>query len=131
MVLFVRADTVNFGFLRYYLICADLVHITGMGHGGTMGFNLQNTTSDSNPNRSSSAIGSDILDRTVHDLKLEKSNILLLGPTGSGKYFAVCVIVPFHYSIIAYLCILIELKLSIMRNITYFFGSFSRMRIRS
>ena len=28
---------------------------------------------------------SDILDATKHDLKLEKSNILMLGPTGSGQ----------------------------------------------
>lgn len=28
--------------------------------------------------------GSDILDATTHKLQLEKSNILLLGPTGSG-----------------------------------------------
>ncbi|KAK9745766.1 C-terminal, D2-small domain, of ClpB protein [Popillia japonica] len=78
----------------------DLLHITGMGHGGTMGFTLQNTASDTNPNRSSSAVGSDILDRTSHDLKLEKSNILLLGPTGSGKTLlaqtiAQCLDVPF------------------------------------
>ncbi|KRT83849.1 AAA protein, partial [Oryctes borbonicus] len=78
----------------------DLLHITGMGHGGTMGFSLQNTAGDTNPNRSSSAVGSDILDRTSHDLKLEKSNILLLGPTGSGKTLlaqtiAQCLDVPF------------------------------------
>lgn len=61
-----------------------------MGHGGTMGFSLQNSAGDTNPNRSSSAVGSDILDRTSHDLKLEKSNILLLGPTGSGKLYIKC-----------------------------------------
>lgn len=42
----------------------------------------------------------DILDATSHDLKLEKSNILMLGPTGSGKTFlaqilARCLDVPF------------------------------------
>lgn len=30
--------------------------------------------------------GSDILDATSHSLRLEKSNVLLLGPTGSGKH---------------------------------------------
>lgn len=30
--------------------------------------------------------GSDILDTNAHELKLEKSNILLLGPTGSGLF---------------------------------------------
>jgi ATP-dependent protease Clp ATPase subunit len=29
--------------------------------------------------------GSDIITNDKYDLKLEKSNILILGPTGSGK----------------------------------------------
>ena len=29
-------------------------------------------------------LGSDVLDATSQEIKLEKSNILLLGPTGSG-----------------------------------------------
>lgn len=40
-----------------------------------------NQESDVKSNR-----GSDILDATTHELRLEKSNILLLGPTGSGKF---------------------------------------------
>ncbi|XP_057659264.1 ATP-dependent Clp protease ATP-binding subunit clpX-like, mitochondrial [Diorhabda carinulata] len=49
---------------------------------------------------SKSGQGSEILDKTTHDLKLEKSNILLLGPTGSGKTLlaqtiAQCLDVPF------------------------------------
>ncbi|XP_070542333.1 ATP-dependent Clp protease ATP-binding subunit clpX-like, mitochondrial isoform X2 [Ptychodera flava] len=44
--------------------------------------------------------GSDLLDSTSHDLRVEKSNILLLGPTGSGKTLlaqtlARCLDVPF------------------------------------
>ena len=31
--------------------------------------------------------GSDILDATTHSMRLEKSNILLLGPTGSGIFY--------------------------------------------
>jgi ATP-dependent Clp protease ATP-binding subunit ClpX len=48
----------------------------------------------------SPATGSDILDSTTYDAKLDKSNILLLGPTGSGKTLlaqtiAQCLDVPF------------------------------------
>lgn len=75
--------------LSLKMTCADLLHITGMGHGNSMGFNFQNSPTDNTGSRSASATaaGSEILDRTTHDLKLEKSNILLLGPTGSGKYY--------------------------------------------
>ncbi|XP_071536388.1 ATP-dependent clpX-like chaperone, mitochondrial isoform X2 [Panulirus ornatus] len=49
---------------------------------------------------SSNSHGSDILDATTHNMRLEKSNILLLGPTGSGKTLlaqtiAQCLDVPF------------------------------------
>ena len=44
--------------------------------------------------------GSDILDAKTHDLKLEKSNIMMFGSTGSGKTLlaqtiAKCLDVPF------------------------------------
>lgn len=46
------------------------------------------------------ATGSEILDQKTHELKLDKSNILMLGPTGSGKTLlaqtiAKCLDVPF------------------------------------
>lgn len=46
------------------------------------------------------ASGSEILDQKTHELKLDKSNILMLGPTGSGKTLlaqtiAKCLDVPF------------------------------------
>lgn len=69
------------------MTCADLLHITGMGHGNTIGFNFQNSPTDNTGSRSTSAAGSDILDRSTYELKLEKSNILLLGPTGSGNQY--------------------------------------------
>lgn len=73
--------------LKLNMTCADLLHITGMGH-GNMGFSFQNSPTDNTGSRSASAtaVGSDVLEGTTHDLKLEKSNILLLGPTGSGSF---------------------------------------------
>ena len=62
----------------------DLLHINGLGVGaGPSGFGFQGE--DRKNNVSANALGSDILDSNIHELKLEKSNILLLGPTGSGK----------------------------------------------
>jgi ATP-dependent Clp protease ATP-binding subunit ClpX len=70
------------------IIFADLLHITGIGHGASgLGVGFQHTPPpEPEPRRpaASSTMGSDILDSNSHELKLEKSNILLLGPTGSG-----------------------------------------------
>ncbi|KAF2885490.1 hypothetical protein ILUMI_20640 [Ignelater luminosus] len=78
----------------------DLLHITGMGHSNSMGLNFQGAQSDTTLGTRHNSVGSDILDQTSHELKLEKSNILLLGPTGSGKTLlaqtiAQCLDVPF------------------------------------
>uniref|UniRef100_A0A6M2DRR9 Putative atp-dependent clp protease atp-binding subunit clpx-like mitochondrial n=1 Tax=Xenopsylla cheopis TaxID=163159 RepID=A0A6M2DRR9_XENCH len=53
-----------------------------------------------NLNRNRAASGSEILEKNAHDLRLEKSNIMMLGPTGSGKTLlaqtiARCLDVPF------------------------------------
>lgn len=87
----------------------DLIHLAGLGHSssnanalGVGGFN-QNFTGEGNassePPRNATR-GSDVLNTKNHELKLEKSNILLLGPTGSGKTLlaqtiAKCLEVPF------------------------------------
>lgn len=78
----------------------DLLHISGIGH----------TMMSSHPSEvprppvaaaTQSPSGSELLEKTTsHDLKLEKSNILMLGPTGSGKTLlaqtiAKCLDVPF------------------------------------
>ncbi|CAH1183913.1 unnamed protein product [Phaedon cochleariae] len=76
----------------------DSPHITGLGN-ATLGMNFGAFESSLGP-RTTQPTGSDILERTSHELKLEKSNILLLGPTGSGKTLlaqtiAQCLDVPF------------------------------------
>uniref|UniRef100_A0A8D8C3Z4 ATP-dependent Clp protease ATP-binding subunit clpX-like, mitochondrial n=1 Tax=Culex pipiens TaxID=7175 RepID=A0A8D8C3Z4_CULPI len=79
----------------------DLLHISGIGH--TM---MSSAPSEvPRPPLTSSASqahnpGSELLDKKTHELKLEKSNILMLGPTGSGKTLlaqtiAKCLDVPF------------------------------------
>ncbi|KAL6256838.1 hypothetical protein P5V15_011776 [Pogonomyrmex californicus] len=62
--------------------------------------NIDYIDTDGSQKISRSAIGSTILDNEQHQLKLEKSNILLLGPTGSDKTLlaqtiAQCLDVPF------------------------------------
>ncbi|XP_041980496.1 ATP-dependent Clp protease ATP-binding subunit clpX-like, mitochondrial [Aricia agestis] len=59
----------------------DLLHLSHSGNGGGGG-------------------GAEVLERQHHELRLDKSNILLLGPTGSGKTLlaqtiAQCLDVPF------------------------------------
>ncbi|KAK7789261.1 hypothetical protein R5R35_007366 [Gryllus longicercus] len=81
----------------------DLLHISGIGHPSSLGVGFQHPSPEPEPKRSSSGpngFGSDILDAASHELRLEKSNILLLGPTGSGKTLlaqtiAQCLDVPF------------------------------------
>lgn len=78
----------------------DILHINQMGVGGQNMGAYQPTPSPSDTSSSPGSSGSDILDSDRHELKLEKSNILLLGPTGSGKTLlaqtiATCLDVPF------------------------------------
>lgn len=82
----------------------DLLHITGIGHSSSLGVGFQHSSPADSEHRRSAAgpngMGSDILDSNSHELRLEKSNILLLGPTGSGKTLlaqtiAQCLDVPF------------------------------------
>ncbi|KAH8420819.1 hypothetical protein KR222_005634 [Zaprionus bogoriensis] len=102
---------------------SDLLHITGIGHslnstpgselppkpaqmglGGAAGITgsglgIHSSGSASIP-RGDQRSGSEILDKQNNDVKLEKSNIIMLGPTGSGKTLiaqtiARCLDVPF------------------------------------
>ncbi|CAF0757491.1 unnamed protein product [Didymodactylos carnosus] len=79
-------------------------HIGSIQDGGThLGSSPSASNSDSSFSSSTSEEmkhGSDILNAEQQDIKLEKSNILMLGPTGSGKTLlaqtiAKCLDVPF------------------------------------
>ena len=66
---------------------AEWFTLTGMGQGSALGPQQQQQTHHrDHPTTNGEKRASDILDATSHKLKLDKSNILLLGPTGSGKY---------------------------------------------
>merc|ERR1719300_399760 len=93
----------------------DLLHIAGMGSALGVGFNpnspdprtgqAQEETAagggaPGGPAPAAPVHGSDILEATSHHLKLEKSNIMMFGSTGSGKTLlaqtiAKCLDVPF------------------------------------
>merc|ERR1719397_1794498 len=88
----------------------DLLHIAGMGSSLGVGFNpgspdpRQQAAAEgeqaSGYTGSAQQQGSDILEATSHQLKLEKSNIVMFGSTGSGKTLlaqtiAKCLDVPF------------------------------------
>ena len=82
----------------------DLLHIAGMGSALGVGFNPNSPDPRTAPAQEEGAAsgsgtgagaagaggggalhGSDILETTSHQLKLEKSNIMMFGSTGSGK----------------------------------------------
>uniref|UniRef100_A0A6B2E6X0 Putative atp-dependent clp protease atp-binding subunit clpx n=1 Tax=Phlebotomus kandelakii TaxID=1109342 RepID=A0A6B2E6X0_9DIPT len=79
----------------------DLLHISGIGH--TMMSSSPSEMPRAAPPQgqpAANASGSVLLDKQTYELKLEKSNILMLGPTGSGKTLlaqtiAKCLDVPF------------------------------------
>lgn len=85
----------------------DILHIAGMGSALGVGFppnspppQQPQQPPEEQPQQPSNATGSDILDAKTHDLKLEKSNIMMFGSTGSGKTLlaqtiARCLDVPF------------------------------------
>ncbi|KAK6631435.1 hypothetical protein RUM43_000217 [Polyplax serrata] len=74
----------------------DVFHLNNMGSLSSMGVEFQPSQNEQRRNSG----GSEILDSSTHQLRLDKSNILMLGPTGSGKTLlaqtiAQCLDVPF------------------------------------
>ncbi|KAM4572538.1 ATP-dependent clpX-like chaperone, mitochondrial isoform 2-T3 [Odontesthes bonariensis] len=76
----------------------ELLQIAGISpHGNALGASMQQQASQQTPQERR---GGEVLDSTHVEIKLEKSNIILLGPTGSGKTLlaqtlARCLDVPF------------------------------------
>lgn len=76
----------------------ELLQIAGISpHGNALGASMQQQASQQAPQERR---GGEVLDSAHNDIKLEKSNIILLGPTGSGKTLlaqtlARCLDVPF------------------------------------
>ncbi|XP_026166845.1 ATP-dependent Clp protease ATP-binding subunit clpX-like, mitochondrial isoform X2 [Mastacembelus armatus] len=76
----------------------ELLQIAGISpHGNALGASMQQQASQQAPQERR---GGEVLDSPNTDIKLEKSNIILLGPTGSGKTLlaqtlARCLDVPF------------------------------------
>ena len=58
----------------------EWLHLAGISALGPQQHTQQQTATEDTER------ASDILDATTHELKLDKSNVLLLGPTGSGQY---------------------------------------------
>lgn len=64
------------------LVFSELLQIAGISpHGNALGASMQQQMNQQIPQEKR---GGEVLDSPNDDIKLEKSNILLLGPTGSG-----------------------------------------------
>lgn len=65
------------------VVSLELLQIAGISpHGNALGASMQQQVNQQTPQERR---GGQVLDSAHDDIKLEKSNILLLGPTGSGK----------------------------------------------
>ncbi|GAB1294354.1 ATP-dependent Clp protease ATP-binding subunit clpX-like, mitochondrial [Apodemus speciosus] len=92
----IRRREDEYRFTRFSL--PELLQIAGISpHGNALGASMQQQVNQQMPQEKR---GGEVLDSSHDDIKLEKSNILLLGPTGSGKTLlaqtlAKCLDVPF------------------------------------
>lgn len=77
----VMADLVS-AHTVHLLFPPELLQIAGISpHGNALGASMQQQMNQQIPQEKR---GGEVLDSPNDDIKLEKSNILLLGPTGSG-----------------------------------------------
>ena len=84
-----------------------MLHIAGMGSALGVGFNPNSPdprTQTEAPGDGQATMagytttqGSDILEATSHHLKLEKSNIMMFGSTGSGKTLLAQTIAKYYF----------------------------------
>ena len=84
MILFNKYSSVIIRAL--YNVCVDLLQIGGLTHGSNLGMSIPYQQPQHDDDDDAKRSRSDILDASTHELKLEKSNILMLGPTGSGNH---------------------------------------------
>lgn len=71
-------------FRSVWLVVSELLQIAGISpHGNALGATMQQQASQQPLQEKR---GGEVLDSTHSDIKLEKSNIILLGPTGSGLF---------------------------------------------
>lgn len=79
------------------LFLSELLQIAGISpHGNALGASMQQQMNQQIPQEKR---GGEVLDSPNDDIKLEKSNILLLGPTGSGIQLHVSIDVCFFHGI--------------------------------
>ena len=63
----------------------DLMQLTGINPGSPLGAHVAQQVDDTPRSTSKPQNIADFIDSDAYDIKLDKSNILMLGPTGSGK----------------------------------------------
>lgn len=82
------------------LFSSELLQIAGISpHGNALGASMQQQMNQQIPQEKR---GGEVLDSPNDDIKLEKSNILLLGPTGSGIQLHVSISVLFFMDFIVH-----------------------------
>ena len=72
--------------MYFQFLPSELLQIAGLAS-SPPGSSLGTSAQQQQQQQEESKRPSDILDATTHELKLEKSNILMLGPTGCGMLF--------------------------------------------